>query len=211
MWFGVPDIDDPEVTRVAVMLTWRSDPETDGAAGMESARITTNGGGFRAVGRIIRGGEGGVLTASYRLVVAGDGTLSRLAVDVATAEGEQQLTLSRSTDGVWLVDDGSGGSRGHFGGARDVDLAFSPVFNALPVRRLALHREPAEHVLPMVFVDLPTLTVENTEQTYRTVTAGSPGTPAVVGFTAGAFTADMTVDDDGFVLDYPGIASRVTL
>ena len=63
----------------------------------------------------------------------------------------------------------------------------------------------------MVFVDLPTLTVENTEQTYRTVTAGSPGTPAVVGFAAGSFAADMTVDDDGFVLDYPGIASRVTL
>ncbi|MEJ8278903.1 putative glycolipid-binding domain-containing protein [Pseudonocardia spirodelae] len=196
---------------MAVMLTWRSEPEADGATGMESARITTNGGGFRATGRIIRSGPGGVLTASYRLVVAGDGTLSRLAVDVATADGEHQLTLSRSTDGVWLVDDGAGGVRGDFGGARDVDLAFSPVFNALPVRRLALHREPAEHVLPMVFVDLPSLAVEATEQTYRTVTAGAGGRAAVVGFAAGEFTAEITVDDDGFVLDYPGIASRAVV
>ena len=193
---------------MAVMLSWRSDPEADGASGLESARITTSGGGFRAVGRMIRGTADGVLTASYRLVVAGDGTLSRLAVDVATAAGEQQVTISRSTDGIWLIDDGFGGT---IDGARDVDLAFSPVFNALPVRRLGLHREPAEHVLPMVFVDLPTLTVEAAEQTYRTVKAGSESEPAVVGFAAGTFTTEMTVDGDGFVLDYPGIASRADL
>lgn len=196
---------------MAVMLSWRSDPETDGATGLESARITTSGGGFRAVGRMIRGSADGVLTASYRLVVAADGTLSRLAVDVATAAGEHQVTISRSTDGVWLVDDGSGGTRGDFHGACDVDLAFSPVFNALPVRRLGLHRDPAEHVLPMVFVDLPTLSVEATEQTYRTVAAGSDTEPAVIGFAAGEFAADVTVDPDGFVLDYPGIASRAGL
>lgn len=192
---------------MAVMLSWRA----DGATGLESARITTSGDGFRAVGRLVRGVDGVVLTASYRLVVAGDGTLSRLAVDVATADGEQQLTLSRSTDGVWLVDDGSGGVRGAFDGARDVDLAFSPVFNALPIRRLRLHREPAEHVLPMVFVDLPSLTVEPTEQTYRTVTAATGDAPAVVGFVAGDFCAEMTVDADGFVLDYPGIGLRTSL
>ncbi|MBN9736373.1 MULTISPECIES: putative glycolipid-binding domain-containing protein [unclassified Pseudonocardia] len=196
---------------MAVMLSWRSGPEAGAATGLESARITVAGGGFRAVGRMIRGTPEGVLTASYRLVVAADGALSRLAVDVATAEGEQQLTISRSTDGVWLVDDGSGGTRGAFSGARDVDLAFSPVFNALPIRRLGLHRDPAEHVLPMVFVDLPTLAVEATEQTYRTVRSASAAGPAVVGFAAGDVAADMTVDADGFVLDYPGIATRVDL
>ncbi|MEU6696300.1 putative glycolipid-binding domain-containing protein [Pseudonocardia sp. NPDC046786] len=199
---------------MAIMLSWRADPDTDGADGLESARITTSGGGFRAVGRMIRGIRdlpGGVLTASYRLVVAGDGTLSRLAVDVATAGGEQQLTISRSTDGVWLVDDGSGGTRGEFHGARDVDLAFSPVFNALPVRRLGLHRDKGEHVVPMVFVDLPTLRVEATEQTYRTVRVGTGSEPAVVGFEAGGTAADLTVDADGFVIGYPGVAARTEL
>ncbi|MEQ3551074.1 putative glycolipid-binding domain-containing protein [Pseudonocardia nematodicida] len=192
---------------MAVMLSWRA----PGGAGLESARITLSGGGFRAVGRMIRGTGRGVLTASYRLVVGGDGALSRLAVDVATADGEAQLTLSRSRDGVWLVDEGAGGTRGAFGGARDVDLAFSPVFNALPIRRLGLHREPAEHVLPMVFVDLPTLRVTAVEQTYRTVKPVSDTESALVGFAAGDFTAEMTVDADGFVLDYPGIASRTDL
>ncbi|ANY06515.1 putative glycolipid-binding domain-containing protein [Pseudonocardia sp. HH130630-07] len=196
---------------MAVMLSWRSDPETDGGSGLEAVRITVSGRGFRAVGRMIRGGPGQLLTASYRLVVAGDGTVSRLSVDVAAADGEQQLTLSRSTDGVWLVDDGSGGTRGGFSGARDVDLAFSPVFHALPIRRLGLHRDPAEHVLPVVSVDLPTLTVEATEQTYRTLSAGTGGEPAVVGFATGDVTGELTVDADGFVLDRPGVASRAAL
>ncbi|MBC3194237.1 putative glycolipid-binding domain-containing protein [Pseudonocardia sp. C8] len=196
---------------MALMLSWRSDPDTDGATGLESARITTSGDGFRAVGRMIRGTAEGVLTASYRLVVAGDGTPSRLAVDVATAAGEQQVTISRSAEGVWLVDDGSGGTQRAFGDARDVDLAFSPVFNALPIRRLGLHREPAEHVLTVVVVDLPTLTVEAAEQTYRTVRTGTGAEPAVVGFEAGEFSAELTVDADGFVLDHPGIAARAEL
>lgn len=196
------------VVRMAVMLSWRSDPRADGATGLESARIAASGSGVRAVGRMIRSGPAGVLTASYRLVLAGDGTLSRLAVDVATADGEQQLTISRSADGVWLVDDGSGGTRGAFSGARDADLAFSPLFHGLPVRRLGLHRDPAEHVLPVVSVDLPTLAVETTEHTYRTVTAGSGAEPAVVGFAAGDDAAELTVDADGFVLDHPGVASR---
>lgn len=196
---------------MALMLSWRSGPGTDGATGLESARITTSGGGFRAVGRMIRGTADGVLTASYRLVVAGDGTLSRLAVDVATAAGEQQVTISRSTDGVWLVDDGSGGTRGAFGGACDAALAFSPVFAALPVRRLGLHRDPAEHVLPTVSVDLPTLAVAATERTYRTVRAGTGTEPAVVALAADGPPAELTVDAEGFVLDHPGTAARAGL
>lgn len=195
--------------RVAVMLSWRSDdPVGDG---LESARITPSGGGFRAVGRMIRSTPAGVLTASYRLVVAGDGALSRLAVDVATAEGEHQVTISRSADGVWLVDDGSGGTRGDFSGARDVDLTFSPVFTALPVRRLGLHREPAEHVLPVVSVDLPTLAVRAGERTYRTVRSGTDAAPAVIGLASGAGGTELTADADGFPVDHPGIATRVDL
>ncbi|WP_410943011.1 putative glycolipid-binding domain-containing protein [Pseudonocardia phyllosphaerae] len=194
---------------MAEMLSWRF--SGDDGEGLESVRISPSATGLRAVGRLIRGIPSGVLTASYRLVVAADGTLSRLSVDVATGDGEKQLTLSRSADGVWLVDDGSGGTRGGFSGACDVDLAFSPVFAALPIRRLRLHREPAEHVLPMVFVNLPDLAVEATEQTYRTVKAAEGDESAVVAFSSGAVEAELTVDADGFVLDGPGIGSRTSL
>lgn len=192
---------------MATMTTWSSDDPA--GPGLESARVVLGDTGFRAVGRMVRTTDDGVFTASYRLVVGSSGGVERLVVDAAGEDRERQLTITRNDEGVWLADDGSGAARIDAGEALDLDLAYSPVFNALPIRRLGLHREKAEHTVPMVFVALPEATVEVTEQTYRTVRTGAGGEPAVVGFAAGEFAAEITVDDDGMVLDYPGIARRV--
>jgi hypothetical protein len=95
--------------------------------------------------------------------------------------------------------------RTNFGGALDVDLQFSPLFNALPVRRLNLHRMAAKHDLAMVFVSLPDLEVSRVPQTYRTVSLGEP---AVVSLSSDSYDTELTVDADGLVLDYPGLARR---
>jgi hypothetical protein len=187
---------------VTTMLTWQAEDGT----GLEGTRLLLgSGGGFRALSRIVRA----EFTASYRLVVADDGTCERLSVTSATAERERHLTINRTDDGFWLLDTGNGGTREQFGGALDVDVAYSPVFNALPIRRLGLHREAGEHTLPMVFVSLPDLHVELVEQTYRTVSVlGADGT-ASVGFRWADFATDLTVDADGMVLAYPGLATRL--
>ena len=189
---------------VTTMLTWQAEDGT----GLEGTRLLLgSGGGFRALSRIVRA----EFTASYRLVVADDGSVQRLSVTTATAARERHLTINRTDDGFWLLDTGSGGTREQFGGAVDVDLDHSPVFNALPIRRLGLHREAGEHTLEMVHVSLPDLRVELVEQTYRTVgTLGADGT-AVVGFSWDGFTADITVDADGMVLAYPGVATRLAV
>lgn len=192
---------------MATMLSWQSD---DGV-GLEAARVVLSDGGFRAVGRMIRNVSGEVFTASYRLVVGEDGVVQRLVVDAAVAERERHLTVSRSADGDWLVDDGSGNTRLSLGGAQDVDLAFSPVFTTMPIRRLGLHRDPGEHTIPVAFVSLPDLRAELAEQTYRTVSVGSGSTPSVIGIAAGGVAAEITVDVDALVLDHPGIARRAKL
>jgi hypothetical protein len=43
-------------------------------------------------------------------------------------------------------------------------------------------------------------------QTYRTASLGDPG---VVRISSDAWDVEITVDADGMVLDYPGLASRV--
>lgn len=192
---------------MATMTTWESDDPA--GPGLEAARVVLGGSGFRAVGRMVRTTASGVFTASYRLVAGASGAVERLVVDAADADRERQLTITRSEDGGWLADDGSGATRIDAGDALDVDLAYSPVFNALPVRRLGLHRDAGARTIPMVFVALPEATIEYTEQTYRTVRTGADGKPAVIGFSAGDFAAEITVDDDGMVLDHPGIARRV--
>lgn len=190
------------------MLTWQAE---DGH-GLEGVRMIPGHGGFRALGRMVRVEPTGGFTSSYRLVVGEDGRVSRLSVTSATAEKERHLTINRTDDGVWLLDTGSGSGavRDDCAGAVDVDLAYSPMFNTIPIRRLGLHREAGEHTLPMVFVSLPDLEVRVVEQTYRTVSVLDEGTGnAGIGFRSGDFTADLVVDADGVVTSYPGLARRL--
>ncbi|MDW5329106.1 putative glycolipid-binding domain-containing protein [Plantactinospora sp. KLBMP9567] len=88
--------------------------------------------------------------------------------------------------------------------AVDVDLSASPLFNTLPVRRLRL-REAApgsSHRVVAVWVLVPSLQVVPAEQTYTVLEGGN------VRFTSESFTADLTLDADGYVLHYPGLAHR---
>ena len=58
----------------------------------------------------------------------------------------------------------------------------------------------------MAWVSVPDLHVHASPQRYehlRTTAAG-----AVVRFGSGDFTADLLVDAEGFVADYPGLAQR---
>ena len=187
------------------MVTWQAEDEV----GLEGARVLIGATGFRALGRIVRTGPHGECTSSYRLTVGEDGTVSRLSVTAATADRERHLTMNRTEDGYWLLDDGSGSTRSDFGGAVDVDLERSPLFNTLPIRRLGLHTEAGDHVIPVVFVSLPSLSVELVDQRYCTVSTIGPDGHAVVNFSAGDFSADLTVDADGLVTLYPGLARRV--
>lgn len=165
---------------------------------------------MRALGRMVRAPlDAPAFTASYRLFVDEQGVLARLSVTSATAERERNLTLNHTEDGYWLLDTGSGGSRAEFDGALDVDLQFSPLYNALPIRRTKLHREPVDHKLPIVFVSLPTLEVELASQRYRTLSTLDADGRAVVGFSSKTFAADIVVDADGMVIDYPGVATRI--
>jgi hypothetical protein len=196
---------------VTRLITWQAD---DGH-GVEGTRLLLNGGGWRALGRMVRAGTGPAdpaFTASYRLVAGDDGRVHRLAVTSATAGRERHLTLNRTDDGFWLLDTGSGGRRSDFDGAVDIDLAFSPMFNTLPIRRLGLHRGAGDHLLTMVFVALPELTVEVVHQRYRALSPlgeGQNPAEATVAFAWDAFTAELVVDAEAVVVSYPGVASRI--
>jgi hypothetical protein len=90
-------------------------------------------------------------------------------------------------------------------GAFDVDLSGSPLTNTLPIRRLNLLKAQTgvAHRLSVVWVLLPSLEVVQADQIYTPLGDGR------VRFASETFSADLTVDDDGFVIDYPGLAERV--
>ena len=83
------------------------------------------------------------------------------------------------------------------------DLAYSPLFNSLPVLRDDLLSGGSARDYRMRFVSVPELDVVDGEQRYEPLGSGR------VRFRSGDFAADLDFDDQGFVVRYEGLAERV--
>jgi hypothetical protein len=81
----------------------------------------------------------------------------------------------------------------------DVDLEFSPSTNLLPIRRLKL-AVGAQALARAAWVRFPALVLEPLEQTYTRLAANLYRYATA----DGEFEREMTVNEDGFVLEYPG-------
>ncbi|XVV04076.1 putative glycolipid-binding domain-containing protein [Actinosynnema sp. CA-248983] len=174
---------------------------------LEQVRFLLSERKLRASGRIVTAGPEEQFSGSFEVSVGETGNVTRLLLRTATVSEERQISVSRSSEGAWLVDYGQGAERADFDGAVDVDVQSAVLFNAIPVRRLNLQLEPGEHELPVVYVTLPDLSVKLVRQKYRTVSVGEEH--SVVSFESGDFHQDITVDRTGLVVDYPGIAYRI--
>jgi hypothetical protein len=121
----------------------------------------------------------------------------------------RELDLRRADDGAWTLraDSQGAGDLGEPGGdtaavhgALDCDIAYSPLTNFMPVRRD--DGGPEDYV--MAWVSVPDLRLHRSEQRYE------PAGERRVRFSdATGFTAELELDDDGFVARYPGLAERV--
>jgi hypothetical protein len=172
---------------------------------MESVRVQLSGNRIKAYGRIVAAATVShpAFSASYDLVTDESGATKRLSLTVTLAERERQLSIARDEENMWMVQDHQNQTkREGFDGALDVDVVFSPFFNALPIRRTGIYRSADSISLPVVYVRLPDLSVELETITYSNGDAG---------FTLNSPVADtsITVDDEGFILDYPGLAVRI--
>lgn len=165
-----------------------------------------SGNRIKAYGRIVAAATSAhpAFSASYDLVTDESGATKRLSLTMTLAERERQLSIARDEEGMWLVRDHQNQtSRAAYDGALDVDVVFSPFFNALPIRRTALYQRAETLTLPVVYVRLPELTVE-----LETISYTSTGT-ADLSLKSPVAETTITVDDDGFILDYPGLAARI--
>lgn len=184
-----------------MMLTWLG----ANAPMMEGARVVLGDRRMRATGALVASATADqpAYSVTYSLATGETGAVSRVSVRAVDAEGERQVTLNRSEEGIWLVDHGQGSVRTDFDGAVDVDVSACVLFNAVPVRRLGLHQGAGERELAVVRVQLPDLSVNLVRQSYR---AAGPGS---VSFRQDDFAAELVVDEHGLVVDYPSLARRI--
>lgn len=85
-------------------------------------------------------------------------------------------------------------------GCVDIDLAFSPITNLLPIRRLLLKHDEILRVRA-AWLRFPELTLEPLEQTYTRTGLNR----YLYESGGGVFRRELTVDDAGLVVDYPGL------
>lgn len=90
-------------------------------------------------------------------------------------------------------------------GARDIDLSISPFTNSLPINRLPWKLNQKRE-LEMVYISLPILQVKKVKQIYTFLK--DEKNRRVFKYQSGEFAADITVDESGYIVDYPNLFLR---
>lgn len=113
--------------------------------------------------------------------------------------GNQPVAVDIVVDGAgnWLL---NGEEIGVVHGCIDIDLNFSPVTNLLPIRRhrLAVGEEAA---VTAAWLRFPSFALEPLDQIYRRTDERHYHYASA----GGSFTAELTVNAQGFVTHYPGL------
>ena len=200
-----------------VMLIWSGTDEWLA----EAAHVQREEGRFRATGVQL-----GTVPVPYRLDYVLDTTTgwvtSTLQVTARGDRWERSLRLTRDQDGTWRSQaeetgpiDGAGGGDlpppgcdpTSLSGALDCDLGLSPLTNSMPILRHRLHQQAGTVECTMAWVSVPDLAVHRSAQRYEHL--GTTPEGALVRFSSGDFIADLLVDPEGFVVDYPQLSRRV--
>jgi uncharacterized protein len=175
--------------------------------GLEHLRLRVGEGGIEADGVVV-GEEGGTCFRA-RYVIRCDQHWRTRELILDPLDGSDPLHLSSDGEGDWR--DASESALPELRGCIDVDLSVTPFTNTLPIRRLDL-REWESSDIAVVYVNVPVMELGTSRQTYTCLERG-PGSGLYRYEDRGifqGFTADLPVDENGLVLDYPGIFRRIS-
>ena len=154
----------------------------------------------------------------YQLETYEDFITSGLLVTTRGEGWSRHLDLRRSPSGGWTIRTETegflalpepGGDEAEISEALDCDLGLSPLTNSMPVLRHGLQNGGGPLDFLMAWVSVPDLAVYAIRQQYRFVR--NRGKAAIVRYRSlgSNFTADLSFDADGLVIDYPGIGRRI--
>lgn len=170
-------------------------------AGLERFELRRAEDGWLLRGTIVAGSGGGSAEVRYEVTCDGGWRTRRAEVAVRDDAGARAIEIVASGAGWWS----NGREVELVRGCVDIDLGWSPSTNTLPIRRLGLAVGSASGPIVAAWVRFPELTLEPLAQEYRRLSERSYRYTS----NGGAFAADLEVDDEGLVIDYPGAWRRV--
>jgi hypothetical protein len=173
--------------------------------GLESCRVVAGPDGIRAESVALGVEAGHPWAVRYTLRCDTGWRTRELSVTSLAADGAT-LVLAADGTGHWT---GAAGERlVALDGCLDVDLTSTVFTNTLPIRRLGMVPGWSEEIT-VAYLTVPGLALTVSRQRYQCLTWGPDGGRYRFESPALGFTADIAVDGDGLVVEYPHIARRV--
>jgi hypothetical protein len=178
---------------------------TNTKSGFGHLHVAWSAEGVLAGGTIIRARATEVFTAHYEICCDTRWRVRRLRAAVIT-EPKGEIVCDSDARGHWTVN--GRGNATAFDGCFDVDISATPFTNSLPIRRMSIAKGESVEIA-VVYVALPDLTIKPVRQRYTCLARHDEGGRYHYESLASGFTAEISVDADGFVLDYPGVFRRI--
>jgi uncharacterized protein len=184
-------------------LIWHWMPE--GEPGVEHLHLRVNPNRVIADGMILGIADGRVFRLHYLLQCT-----SRYELQTAHLRllypSDQTLHLARDLNNVWKDE----GARvlPALQGSTEIDIETSPFTNTLPIRRLALQQGQSGEI-KVAYVTVPRLDIKPVRQRYTCIDLAKAHNVYLFENLDDGFTAEIATDEEGLILDYPGIFKRV--
>ncbi|HLS87664.1 MAG TPA: putative glycolipid-binding domain-containing protein [Burkholderiales bacterium] len=147
--------------------------------------------------------EQGPFRLAYRLAWDEAWRLHEAELSVKIGESTRSLSLRSDGQGRWRHADGRAIEA--LDGCLDIDIWPTPFTNSFPIRRAPMAIGERRE-FRMVWIYAPDLTFQPQLQAYTRL---AEGRYLFENLDGSGFSAELSVDEDGLVLDYPGFFRRV--
>lgn len=178
--------------------SWRWIWQPDLGEGAELFAFRTMPGGCEARGDVAATLDGASLEARYLVEADAEWRARRVLVELNDGA---RIEILSDGDGHWRRADGT--PLPELEGCIDPDISMTPFTNTLPIRRLGLGVGDAAEI-GVAYVLVPELSLRAAPQRYTRLGERLWRFESL----DSGFTADISVDEAGFVVTYPGLFHR---
>ena len=162
--------------------------------GLERCELVETVEGTRISGTSLLAGADGPVEIRYSVAMDTQWRPHTVGVNIRGTAENRSVALRSDAAGSWSV---GGEAVPDFAGATDVDFAWTPATDTIPLRRLALEIGERAEVTAIV-VPFPGRDVTLRRQAYERLASRR------YRHTRGDYAVDLTLNEDGFVVAYPG-------
>ena len=188
----------PIVERNIMWIPW-SEP------GLEHLHMLQQDGGMLADGFIVGVNNHTPFRLHYEITC--DSTWNVKKLDLVLLSGSRKsLKLQADGQGHWSTH--AGDPIPSLDGCIDVDISATPFTNTLPIRRLKLSPGQSAELL-VAYVLIPELELMPDKQRYTCLELHAQGGLYRYESMESDFKAELPIDSDGLVIDYPGLFKSV--